>query len=219
MMHKQDLSEQIARLRREYASQGLDENSVAADPIVQFQNWFKNAVEAGQVDPEAMMLSTVNSQGRPSGRVVLLKRCDEHGFVFFTNYDSRKSREMIAHPQVALTFYWPVIHRQVRIEGVAQKVPAKESEEYFKTRPRGSQLGAWASPQSEIINSRDMLEKRLAEIEERFADQAIPCPTFWGGFRVKPDMIEFWQGRENRLHDRILYTLQDGRWQICRLAP
>jgi pyridoxamine 5'-phosphate oxidase len=213
------LTEDIARLRREYASRTFDEGDAAADPIAQFKEWFREAMQSEQPDPEAMTLSTLAPDGRVSARIVLLKGCDARGFVFFTNYESRKSREIAGHPQASLTFFWPGLQRQVRIEGEIEKTSAEESASYFQTRPRGSQLGAWASPQSETIRSRDELESRLASIEARFAGQPIPCPPFWGGFRLRPDHIEFWQGRESRLHDRILYKLRDGVWQISRLAP
>ena len=211
-------SHQIAQLRREYISLPLDESSVADDPIAQFKKWFEEALQAEQPDPEAMTLSTATSSSRVSGRIVLLKGVDERGFVFFTNYESRKSHELMANPYAALTFYWSSLNRQVRIEGSIEKVTAQESEDYFQTRPRGSQLGAWASPQSTEIASREALDQKLAEMEERFKNQQIPCPPFWGGFRLKPTEIEFWQGRENRLHDRIVYTLDD-RWKLSRIAP
>jgi pyridoxamine 5'-phosphate oxidase len=214
----ENISQQLAELRREYASQPLNEDQVADDPIVQFNLWFEEAVKSEQPDPDAMTLSTA-AEGRAAARVVLLKGCDESGFVFFTNYESRKSRELALNPRAALTFYWSALHRQVRIEGVAEKASPEESEEYFRTRPRGSQIGAWASPQSEELGAREELEQRVAETEERFKDQPINCPSFWGGFRVRPERIEFWQGRESRLHDRILYTLRDGAWRISRLAP
>jgi len=214
-----DISLQIAQLRREYYSQPLNEDSVNDDPIVQFRNWVDDVVRVEQPDPEAMTLSTVTADTKISARIVLLRGLDQRGFVFFTNYESRKSRELIANPHAALTFYWSSLNRQVRIEGSVEKVTRQESEDYFQTRPRGSQLGAWASPQSEEVSGRHALDQMLVEIEQRFKDQPVPCPPFWGGFRVKPVMIEFWQGRENRLHDRILYTLRDGVWRISRLAP
>lgn len=214
-----DLSQQIALLRREYISQPLDESLALPDPIEFFQRWFQDAVEAQQTDAEAMTLSTLDERSRISARIVLLKNCDERGFVFFTNYESRKGREINAHPQVALTFYWATLHRQVRIEGDASKVSIEESIAYFNTRPRGAQIGAWGSPQSQDLPDRATLEARLAEIESKFADQPIPCPPFWGGYLVRPTALEFWQGRESRLHDRILYTRQDDGWGIRRLAP
>jgi pyridoxamine 5'-phosphate oxidase len=213
------LSQQIANLRREYVSRPFNKNQVAKDPIIQFQKWFDEAIRSEQPDPEAMTLSTATSDGRVTARIVLLKGCDERGFVFFTNYESRKSREMMSNPRAALTFYWHALHRQVRIEGDVRKVDPNESEAYFQTRPRGSQIGAWASPQSEEIVNRAFLEQKVSEVEARFQEQPLGCPPFWGGFRVTPERIEFWQGRESRLHDRILYTLQDDEWRISRLAP
>jgi len=214
-----DLSLQISQLRRDYVSQPFDESHVTADPFEQFHHWFEEALKAEQPDVEAMTLSTSTHDGRISGRIVLLKGFDARGFIFFTNYVSRKSRELEANSQAALTFYWHTLNRQVRIEGLVEKVSRLESEEYFRTRPRGSQIGAWASPQSDEIINRDVLVERVAEIEARFGDGDIPCPPFWGGWRLQPDMIEFWQGRESRLHDRIVYAKQNGAWRISRLAP
>jgi pyridoxamine 5'-phosphate oxidase len=213
------LLQELAGLRREYRSRPLLENEVAADPIAQFAVWFREAVQSEQPDPEAMTLATAAPDGRIAARIVLLKGCDDRGFTFFTNYRSRKSDELASTEQAALTFYWAALHRQVRIEGRVARTPVEESEAYFQTRPRGSQLGAWASPQSEPLRARDELEARLLEIEARFGDGPISCPPFWGGFRLRPDRIEFWQGRENRLHDRILYTWCDDGWRISRLAP
>jgi pyridoxamine 5'-phosphate oxidase len=213
------ISQQIAQMRHEYVSQPFNESEVAGDPITQFKSWFDEAIQSAQPEVEAMTLSTATPDGRVAARIVLLKGCDNRGFVFFTNYQSRKSREMMSNPRVALTFFWHSLHRQVRIEGVVEKVTSEESEEYFHTRPRGSQIGAWASPQSEEITGREFLEQKVDEIEKRFKDQAVDCPPFWGGFRVKPESIEFWQGRESRLHDRILYTLRGNQWRISRLAP
>jgi pyridoxamine 5'-phosphate oxidase len=214
-----DISEKIVALRREYYSSPLDEISVERDPILQFKKWFAESVRSSQSDPEAMTLSTVSADGGVSARIVLLREVDERGFVFFTNYESRKSRELTFNPRAALTFYWSSLNRQVRIEGVVERVSPQESDEYFQTRPRGSQLGAWASPQSEMIRDRSALDQLLSEVEGRFEGQAIPCPPFWGGLRLQPSRIEFWQGRENRLHDRILFTLDDDQWLISRLAP
>lgn len=214
-----DLTQKIAQLRRDYVSQAFDESHVADDPFEQFGHWFEEAMNADQPDVEAMTLATISGSGRVSGRVVLLKGFDPAGFVFYTNYDSNKSKALVENPVAALTFYWHTLNRQIRIEGVVEKVSRQESEEYFRTRPRGSQLGAWASPQSEEISNRAELEKRLTEIEARFGDDEIPCPPFWGGWRLQPDQIEFWQGRESRLHDRIVYKKQNGAWRILRLAP
>ena len=197
----------------------LDPSTVLADPIEQFHVWFENAVSASQPEPEAMSLATSSEEGRLSLRIVLLKSCDERGFTFFTNYQSRKSSELRDSAWVALTFFWQTLHRQVRIEGRVSRVSADESAEYFATRPRGSQIGAWASPQSQEIPSREELMQRFAEIERRFEGEQVPCPPFWGGFRVDPVAIEFWQGRESRLHDRVLYSRENGEWRISRLAP
>jgi pyridoxamine 5'-phosphate oxidase len=215
----EDISQKIAALRREYYSAPFDEDSVEGDPIAQFKKWFDESVRVEQPDPEAMTLSTASAGGEVSARVVLLRGLDERGFIFFTNYESRKSHELTANPRAALTFYWGSLNRQVRIEGVVEKVARRESEEYFQARPRGSQLGAWASPQSQEIAGRTSLDRMFAEVEQRFKGQPIPCPSFWGGFRLQPVRIEFWQGRENRLHDRVLYTLDNDGWRISRLAP
>jgi pyridoxamine 5'-phosphate oxidase len=198
----------------------FSKSDVDPDPIRQFHLWFDQAVKANELDPDAMALSTASPEGRVSSRIVLLKGCSERGFVFYTNYESRKSGELGENPWAALTFYWRVLHRQARIEGRVEKVSPEESAEYFATRPRGSQLGAWASPQSREISDRLELEKSVEELERRFDDGPIPCPPNWGGFLLRPMSIEFWQGRENRLHDRVLYTLQaDGDWRISQLAP
>jgi pyridoxamine 5'-phosphate oxidase len=214
-----DLSQQIAQLRRDYVSRPFDESQVAGSPFDQFKCWFEEAMRAEQPDVEAMTLSTATREGKVSARTVLLKGFDKSGFVFFTNYESRKSRELTDNPQAALTFYWHSLNRQIRIEGIVEKASAQEAAEYFQTRPRGSQLGAWASPQSHVIVDRTELEKRFVEIEGRFKDSEIQCPPFWGGWRLQPEQIEFWQGRESRLHDRIVYTKQNGAWRITRLAP
>lgn len=227
-----ELSSLIAQLRREYVSEPLTESSVAQNPFEQFRLWFDEALQAEQPDPEAMTLSTATREGIVSARIVLLKGFDSDGFVFFTNYQSRKGRELIENPHAALTFYWHSLNRQVRLEGVTEKVSIAESEEYFASRPRGSQIGAWTSPQSEEIPDRESLERKLSEITTRFGAETIPCPLFWGGFRLRPRLIEFWQGRESRLHDRIIYQLPgqhvpgqfweeggESHWRISRLAP
>lgn len=200
--------------------EGLDENRIERDPIKQFQLWFDDAITAKLPMPDAMSLATVTPDGRPTARMVLLKQVDAEGFVFFTNYLSSKSRQLEINPYAALVFYWPQLERQVRVEGKTAKTAAEESAAYFKTRPRESQIGAWASPQSEVISAREILEQRAHELAEQYCDREIDCPAHWGGFRLKPDRIEFWKGRVGRLHDRILYELQpDETWTIKRLAP
>jgi pyridoxamine 5'-phosphate oxidase len=198
----------------------LDEKQIERDPIKQFQSWFNDGFEAKLPMPDAMSLATVTPDGRPTARMVLLKQVDDEGFVFFTNYQSSKARQLEINPYAALVFYWPQFERQVRVEGKVTKTSAEESAAYFKTRPRESQIGAWASPQSEVISAREVLEQRAHELSDEYCDREIDCPTHWGGFRLKPDRIEFWKGRVGRLHDRLLYELQpDGSWAIKRLAP
>jgi len=198
----------------------LDESTVDRDPIKLFRNWFDAAVASGSRLPESMTLATAAKDARPSARVVLLKRVNEAGFVFYTNYRSAKAKELDENPQAALVFYWVGLDRQVRVEGGIERVSAAESDEYFSTRPRESQLGALASPQSEVIESREVLEQRLRELEEKYRDREVERPSHWGGYRLKPEHIEFWENRPGRLHDRIAYDLQaDGSWTIKRLAP
>lgn len=198
----------------------LDEKRVERDPIKQFQLWLDEAFAAKLPLPEAMTLATATAEGRPSARMVLLKQVDHEGFVFFTNYHSAKAAQLEANPYAALVFYWATLERQVRVEGKVERTPAEESQAYFQTRPRESQIGAWASPQSSVIADRELLEQRATELEEYYRDRAIECPGHWGGYRLRPDRIEFWKGRVGRLHDRILYELlSDGAWTIKRLAP
>jgi pyridoxamine 5'-phosphate oxidase len=198
----------------------LDERRIDEDPIKQFQRWFDEAVTAKLPMPEAMSLATVTPDGRPAARMVLLKQVDGYGFVFFTNYQSAKAKQLEINPYASLVFFWPQLERQVRVEGKVSKTSAEESAAYFATRPRESQIGAWASPQSEVIPAREVLEQRAHELAEQYCDRDVDCPAFWGGYRLKPDRIEFWRGRVGRLHDRMLYELQpDGTWTIKRLAP
>lgn len=207
-------------LRREYLRTELLETNLHPDPVEQFRRWFEEALSADLHEPNAMTIATATRDGRPSARVVLLKGFNERGFVFHTNYEGRKGRELEANPNCALAFYWGELERQVRIEGRATRVPDKESDAYFASRPRGSQLGAWASEQSRPVEDRTELERRLKELEEEYEGREIPRPSFWGGFRVEPERMEFWQGRENRLHDRLLYSESGGgAWKIQRLQP
>jgi pyridoxamine 5'-phosphate oxidase len=209
----------VADLRREYALARLDERDVNPDPIAQFSRWFSEALAAEVEEPNAMVLATATPEGAPSARVVLLKGVDERGFVFFTDYRSRKGTELEANPLAALVFRWSELERQVRITGGTARTDKQESEEYYRSRPLGSRLGAWVSHQSRLIPSRDVLERGLAEMERRFADGEVPLPPHWGGYRVRPEAIEFWQGRPNRLHDRIRYVREKEGWRIERLAP
>lgn len=208
----------IADLREEYAHAELVESDAAADPFEQFARWFDDALRADLPLPNAMTLATANSAGRPSARVVLLKGVDADGFVFYTNYESRKARELSVNPYASLVFLWTPMERQVRIEGAVEKVSDEESDEYFDSRPLGSRLGAWASPQSRPLPSRLALASKVAAIVLRYGT-APPRPPHWGGYRVRPEAIEFWQGRPDRLHDRLLYVKQDSHWKIERLAP
>ncbi|MFZ5973626.1 MAG: pyridoxamine 5'-phosphate oxidase [Bacteroidota bacterium] len=210
----------LADLRKEYARESLDVKDVHPDPLQQFDKWFQEAVQANVLEPNAMNLATISEQGRPTSRIVLLKGLEDGGFVFYTNYQSQKGRELALNNSCALNFFWPELERQVRIEGVAERVSASQSDRYFQSRPRGSQVGAWSSPQSAVIANRQLLEDRVAEITKKFEGQAVlPRPQQWGGYVVMPFEIEFWQGRPNRLHDRILYSLVEGKWILNRLAP
>lgn len=207
---------------RDYSAHKLDESELSADPIGLFKHWFAQAAEAGVTDVNAMTLSTASRQGHPYSRIVLFKGFDEDekGFVFFTNFNSRKGQQLTANPHAALNFYWPVPERQVNIRGIVSKVSDAVSAGYFSSRPRASQLGAWASSQSEVIESRDALEKKFEEFKHKFEGQDVPRPPFWGGFTLIPDFIEFWQGRVGRLHDRFLYSrIKNDSWKIERLSP
>lgn len=210
----------IADIRKDYKLQTFSEKDAVADPFAQFGKWWKEALHAGVDEVNAMTLATASADGMPDARIVLLKGFDERGFTFFTNYHSVKGQELLENPRGCLVFFWKELERQVRISGLVVLTSEKESDEYFNSRPEGSRIGAWASPQSERIDDRAWLEQNEQKVREEFADGAIGRPPHWGGYRVKPTRIEFWQGRSNRLHDRILYDLQkNGSWKIGRLAP
>jgi pyridoxamine 5'-phosphate oxidase len=210
----------IANLRREYDLRGLSEADLAPTPCDQFRRWFDEALAARIYEPNAMTLATAAADGRPSARALLLKGFDQEGFVFFTNYESRKGAELAANPWAALLFLWSELHRQVRIEGSIEQVSAAESDSYFQSRPLGSRLGAWASRQSAVIPSRELLEQRMQELMLEYEGRELPRPPHWGGYRLRPDAVEFWQGRPNRLHDRLRYRLTpEGAWVVERLSP
>jgi pyridoxamine 5'-phosphate oxidase len=206
-------------MRREYAREALAEADVDADPVVQFGRWFEQAEQAGLLEPTAMTLATATPDGRPSARMVLLRGFDERGFCFYTNYESRKGIELAANPRAALVFWWGELERQVRIEGTVSATSREESEAYFHSRPPGSQLSAAASPQSRVIEGRAILERRVAELATGSTDGRVPLPEFWGGYRLAHEVVEFWQGRPNRLHDRLRYRRVGPAWRIERLAP
>ncbi|RCJ41194.1 pyridoxamine 5'-phosphate oxidase [Nostoc minutum NIES-26] len=210
----------IADLRKDYTLEGLSETEIDINPFIQFKKWFDQALAAQLPEPNAMTIATAMPDGKPSARMVLLKDFDERGFVFFTNYNSRKGQELAENPQAALVFWWAELERQVRISGHVEKVSENESDKYFHSRPANSRLGAWVSNQSEVIESREVLEQRLQEFQSKYENQEIPRPPHWGGLRVIAAEIEFWQGRSSRLHDRLLYTrFNDGSWKIQRLSP
>lgn len=209
----------LAALREEYIRGGLDLPDLAADPVEMFELWLAEAAEAGLHEPNAMVLSTADADGVPSSRMVLLKGVSDAGFVFFTNQESRKGHELARRPECALLFPWHPLERQVRVRGVARPLPRPDVEAYFRTRPRGAQLGAWASPQSQVVESRADLAARYAAAQEEHADEEVPVPGHWGGYRVEPRSLEFWQGRPGRMHDRLEYRRDGDRWQVVRLAP
>jgi pyridoxamine 5'-phosphate oxidase len=209
----------IADLRREYARARLDEAHVSPEPMRQFHQWFDQAIEARIPEPNAMALATATREGAPSVRIILLKGYDERGLVFFTDYRSRKALELADNPRASLAFHWSDLERQVRISGRVERTSTEESASYFRTRPYGSRLGAWASYQSRVIPSRAELERDLREVKQRYPTGEVPLPPHWGGYRLRPDEVEFWQGRENRLHDRIRYTRDGGGWKVERLSP
>ena len=209
----------IADIRKEYKLQSLLESDIDADPVRQFQKWWNEAMMSDIEEPNAMTISTSNKNGKPSARIVLLKGLSNDGFVFFTNYESRKGKELKENPYASLLFFWKELERQVRIEGTVTKTDEEKSTEYFLTRPDASKIGAWSSPQSKVIKSREVLEKNVIKYQQQFKEGNIPRPTHWGGYIVKPTLIEFWQGRPSRLHDRIQYRLANNKWIIERLAP
>ncbi len=212
--------EEVEKLRRDYKGKGIEKESVYDDPLKQFEEWFQVAVESDLIDSNAMTLATADAQGRPSSRVVLLKGYDERGFVFYTNYKSRKSEELDKNPHASMCFYWKEFERQIRIRGQVERLPYEESKSYFDTRPRDSQIGAWASIQSDVVKNRAELESNYKKYKEQFEGQKVPLPEFWGGYVLKPAVYEFWQGRPSRMHDRLEYIKnEDGQWEIRRLSP
>ena len=209
----------VSDLRRSAEERSLNREDLCANPLLQFEAWFKRACKTLALDPNAMSLCTVDERQRPYSRTVLLKSFDERGFVFYTNHESRKASHIRNSAEVALLLFWRELGQQIGIRGTAERLSSAESFQYFASRPRGSQLGAWVSPQSSVIGSRALLKQRLAAIRRQFADKNVPLPPFWGGYRVVPREVEFWQGRNDRLHDRFLYSREDGGWQLARLAP
>ncbi|MCW3085232.1 MAG: Pyridoxine 5-phosphate oxidase [Bacteroidetes bacterium] len=215
----EDLKNYINSLRHDFSKQTLDETDVAKNPFLQFEKWFKEAIDSKVNEPNAMTVATVSGQGQPTARIVLLRNFNEDGFVFYTNYTSRKGENIADNPKAALLFFWPELERQVRIEGTLTKQTAEESDRYFNSRPRTSKLGAWTSEQSKIITGRNILDEAYKKLSEKYPGEDVPRPDYWGGYVLRPDSMEFWQGRPSRLHDRILYTLENNNWKIARLAP
>ncbi len=213
------MARNVADLRKEYTRAGLTESDMDPEPVEQFRRWFEEALAAGLHEPNAMIVATASPDGLPSARVVLLKGFDDRGFVFYTNYEGRKGRELEENPRAALLFYWGELERQVRIEGTASRVSEEESDAYYAGRPRGSRLGALASEQSRVVGSREVLEGRIRTLEAEYEGRDVPRPAFWGGYRVEPEAVEFWQGRENRLHDRLVYRRGEVGWKMERLQP
>ena len=213
------MEQKLAAMREDYRKGGLSEADVVEDPITQFQRWLDAAIEGGVYEPNAMTLATVGEDGQPSARIVLLKGLDERGLAFYTNKESRKGEQLAANAKAALTFWWGPLERQVRFEGTITDVEAAEADAYYASRPLGSRIGAWASPQSQVVPSRDILDRDEREFNEKFADGEPPRPPHWGGYRLAPACVEFWQGRSSRLHDRLRYRLTGGEWVIERLAP
>lgn len=215
-----DIKQYIRNLSYDFSIQRLDESQVSKSPILQFEQWFKDAVDAQVSSPNAMVLSTASKEGVPSARIMLLRNFDENGFVFYTNYHSKKADHLTDNPFAALTFFWAELERQVRIEGIVKKQDDRESDEYFAQRPEGSKLGAWSSQQSHVIANRAELDQKYADIQQHFSGKEIPRPAFWGGYTLKPTLFEFWQGRPSRMHDRIIYKARENQqWKIERLSP
>jgi pyridoxamine 5'-phosphate oxidase len=215
----EDLRLYINTLRHDFTKKKLDENDVNNNPILQFEKWFKEAVDAQVNEPNAMTVCSATTEGKPSARILLLRSFTENGFVYYTNYASRKGIEIAANPNCSLLFFWPELERQIRIEGEVEKQTTEESDLYFNSRPRESKLGAWASEQSRVIINREVLNKKYEKLSKKYPDENVPRPPYWGGYILKPLSIEFWQGRPNRLHDRILYTKENNNWKIERLSP
>jgi pyridoxamine 5'-phosphate oxidase len=215
----EDIQNYLNEIRRDFMKQSLNENDVKKSPYEQFAKWFEEAVNSQILDPYAMTISTVDAHCRPSSRVVYLRDISENGMIFYTNYLSRKGHDLARHPSISVNFYWAELERQIRIEGSVSKVPEEKSDEYFAKRPRESQIGAWASEQSNEIANRNYLEERVKYFTEKFKDQPVPRPPHWGGYLIQPHYFEYWQGRPNRLHDRIVYQLHENEWKIKRLAP
>ncbi len=213
------MNDNISNLRKEYGKFSLDIKDVDKNPLVQFNVWFEQSLKSGVEEPNAMNIATVDQNGRPSSRTVLLKGVDDSGFLFFTNYNSRKGNQLKENPYATIVFLWLELQRQVIIEGKVEKISDSESDEYYNSRPFQSRIGAWTSEQSKEVDSREELEQKFTELEETFKGKNIPRPNYWGGYRLIPDRIEFWQGRENRLHDRIVYVLENKNWKIVRLSP
>lgn len=213
------MKDKVSGIREEYDKNTLEIADLSPNPIVQFEYWFDEAVQSGAAEPHAFVVSTADANGHPAGRVVLLRNATDEGFSFFTNYSSRKGHDIEANPSACATFFWQALQRQVRIEGTIEKLSAAESDEYFASRPRESQIGAWASHQSEVLNSRQELEERFAKLTAEYEGRTIPRPPHWGGYIIRPSRIEFWQGRPSRLHDRFLYIFENNKWSINRLNP
>jgi pyridoxamine 5'-phosphate oxidase len=214
-----EINEHIRKLRSDYSQRELIEKHVAKDPILQFENWMQEAISAEVPEPHAMTLSTAAQEGKLSSRIVLLRYVSTKGFVFYTNYNSNKGKDIVKNPNAALNFFWQQIERQIRVEGTLEKVSDAVSDAYFQSRPRESKIGAWVSNQSTVIKNREMLEEKFIELSAKYPGEEVPRPPYWGGYLLKPSLIEFWQGRPSRLHDRIQYVLENGNWSIQRLAP